>query len=243
MLAAIGPRDSAVDACAKAVRGAVLSGELAVGGRLPPERTLAATFHVNRVTVRHALARLVDEGLLSVRQGSGYVVQDYLKGGGPELVVALAQAATSRELKPIVRDLLEVRRGVARAVLERLAARRPSREALRRVQAAVEELERAIDAKAPVRALARADLDVLAAVVACTGSAVMQLALNPIAATVLGVPALLEAMFAEPRQNVAGWRLFLEWLENPSAQSVDLVMAVLQQRDQATVAGLRKETP
>ena len=80
------PRSSAVDACADALRRAIVGGDLAVGARLPPERTLAGQFGINRVTVRSALARLARERLLTVRQGSGYVVQDYRRHAGPDLI-------------------------------------------------------------------------------------------------------------------------------------------------------------
>lgn len=44
------------------------------GESLPPERDLVSNYNVSRVTVRKALKLLVDEGLLTVKQGSGYVV-------------------------------------------------------------------------------------------------------------------------------------------------------------------------
>lgn len=241
-LTVLEPRETTVDACARALREAVLQGEFAVGARLPPERTLAETFRVNRVTVRGALGRLVAEGLLAVRQGSGYLVQDFLREGGPDLVLSLARGADAKALADIVRDLLEVRRGVARAVLERLVKKKPSRAAVARVRRAVDALEEAAQRGAPARELAQADLEVLAAVVAATGSAVIQLWLNPIATVLLGLPRLVGAMFKAPLENVLAWRLLADWMDAPKADALDVMMAVLSAHDEATVASLKKET-
>ncbi len=241
-LAELGPRETTVDACARALRDAVLKGELAVGARLPPERALADTFKVNRVTVRGALGRLVAEGLLAVRQGSGYVVQDFLRECGPDLVLALARSASAKQQADIARDLLEVRRGVARAVLERLVKRKPPKQAVARVRRAIDGLEAAAREGAAVKELALADLDVLAAVVAATGSAVIQLWLNPIAAVLLGMPQLAAAMFRAPQQNVGAWRLLAEWMDAPKGSALDLMMVALATHDEATVASLKKET-
>ncbi|MEW6567282.1 MAG: GntR family transcriptional regulator [Chloroflexota bacterium] len=49
----------------------IRSSELAVGAQLPSEPALAQAFGVNRNTVRHAIALLVDKGLLSKEKGVG----------------------------------------------------------------------------------------------------------------------------------------------------------------------------
>lgn len=55
----------------RALRGAVRSGQLAPGTRLPPYRSLAADLGIARNTVADAYAELVAEGWLTARQGSG----------------------------------------------------------------------------------------------------------------------------------------------------------------------------
>lgn len=62
------PRASS--AIADQIRGAILSGRLSEGERLPPERELAVQFGVSRVTVRDALRVLEAMGLVEIRVGS-----------------------------------------------------------------------------------------------------------------------------------------------------------------------------
>ncbi len=56
------------------VRGRILSGELAVGDRVPSDTELADAFRTTRATVRHALTRLVYEGLIVRHVGRGSYV-------------------------------------------------------------------------------------------------------------------------------------------------------------------------
>src|SRR5512135_627319 len=122
----IAHREPAHQACEHALRRAILRGELAVGERLPPERELAAQFGVSRLTLRAALATLDAAGLISVRHGSGYVVRDFVRDGGPDLLPGLADLASERgDLPPIAADLLRVRRHLAHAALERLVEHPP----------------------------------------------------------------------------------------------------------------------
>ncbi len=241
-LTTLEPRESAAGACARSLRAVVLQGELEAGERLPPERALAQTLGVNRVTVRAALAQLVSEGLLSVRQGSGYVVRDWLDAAGPELLLALAQESDAAGQHELVRDVLEVRRAVARVVLERLARRKAGQKALDKVAAAVDALEAKAQARAGARALAEADLSVLAAVVAATGSAALRLMVNPVASVLRGTPRLMEAMFRHPEENVASWRGLLAWMASPSAETVELALGALAAHDEATLSALRRKS-
>ncbi|EFH84656.1 GntR family transcriptional regulator [Ktedonobacter racemifer] len=57
------------------IREHILSGDLAVGTRLPPEAEIAQQHQTSRGTVRQALSILVTEGLLERIQGSGTFVR------------------------------------------------------------------------------------------------------------------------------------------------------------------------
>jgi GntR family transcriptional regulator, transcriptional repressor for pyruvate dehydrogenase complex len=230
---------SAADTCLRVLRGEILSGDLPPGLRLPPERALAERFRVNRVTVRRALSRLEAEHLVSVRQGSGYCVRDYRRTGGPDLIATLASLAhTAKDRAVIVRDLLAVRRQLARATLERLVES-ADEDALRSVESAIDRFAAAADANAPVAELAAADLDVVAALVAATGSAVLQLCFNPVAALLRELPMLQDVMYRDPHSNVSAFRAVLELVRKRSLAGAEVAIDLLADRDAATVQALR----
>ena len=59
---------------ANAVTDQIANGVLKPGSRLPPERELCQQLGISRVTLRKALARLVDEGALNASHGRGWYV-------------------------------------------------------------------------------------------------------------------------------------------------------------------------
>lgn len=240
MLSPLPPRVSAVDACADALRQRILTGELAPDTRLPPERELATQLGASRVTVRSALARLAESHLLSVRQGSGYVVRDFRRDGGPDLLPGLVSLARGRDIATIAGDLLLVRRQLATAVLERLSAG-ASPAALARVARSVDALEAQLDAGAT--AFAEADVAVVGALLEATHSAVLQLCLNPVLAVLREMPALRDAMYAAPATNVAAWRALIAWAKAPDAAVIPAVIAEMARRDRETLARLSTRKP
>ncbi|AGH80582.1 transcriptional regulator [Psychromonas sp. CNPT3] len=60
------------------IEAMILEGTLAVGEKLPPERSLAEQFDVSRPSLREAIQRLESKGLLMRRQGGGTYVQAHL---------------------------------------------------------------------------------------------------------------------------------------------------------------------
>jgi DNA-binding FadR family transcriptional regulator len=56
---------------AEDLRNRIESGDIAVGEKLPTERSLAAEFQVSRTTVREALLSLEIAGLVDIRRGAG----------------------------------------------------------------------------------------------------------------------------------------------------------------------------
>jgi GntR family transcriptional repressor for pyruvate dehydrogenase complex len=237
----IAHREPAHQACEHALRRAILRGELAAGERLPPERELAAQFGVSRLTLRAALATLDAAGLIAVRHGSGYVVRDFVRDGGPDLLPGLADLASERgDLPPVAADLLRVRRHLAHAALERLVEEPPTAAAVKAVTVAIEAMAAAVAAGAGESELARADLAVLAAVLDATRSPVLRLCVNPVIAVVSRNAALRSALYREPASNVAGWRLLAAWLGRPRAGDLPRILDLLAERDAATIDQLGK---
>ncbi len=240
MFEVIAQRASAVDSCAAALRDAILEGRAAVGSRLPPERDLAEQFGVNRVTVRSALGRLAAAGLVAVRQGSGYVVRDYRRVGGPDLVGALSELARrAGDPTSIARDLLFVRSCLAEGVLVRLAASRPSRDGVALIAASIDALERLVESNASTAAIAEADIEVLGTVLDATESPVLRLFLNPVTALLRDLPELRDALYASPRENVFAFRALLAWLAKPDAKSIQSIIGAMRARDEESIARLR----
>lgn len=68
------------------VRAAIQDGRFPVGAALPTQPALARELGVSTVTLRHALARLANEGFVEARQGSGTFVRSIRPVRGPVLI-------------------------------------------------------------------------------------------------------------------------------------------------------------
>ena len=71
---------------ARHIGAAIRSGLLQVEQQLPPERELAELADVSRVTVRKAVAELVNEGLVDQRRGAG----SFIRAAAPRLEQSLS---------------------------------------------------------------------------------------------------------------------------------------------------------
>jgi GntR family transcriptional repressor for pyruvate dehydrogenase complex len=71
----IGRKDGLVDQVVQAIEAQILSGRLAVGARLPPEREFSEHLQVSRPVVREAVRILVTRGLLDTKHGIGTTVR------------------------------------------------------------------------------------------------------------------------------------------------------------------------
>src|SRR5512136_3426678 len=75
MFTKVKPR-SVSDEIIDQIISAIFTGRLSVGGKLPPERTLAQAFGVGRQALREAIQKLQGMGLLEVRKPQGTFVRD-----------------------------------------------------------------------------------------------------------------------------------------------------------------------
>jgi GntR family transcriptional regulator, transcriptional repressor for pyruvate dehydrogenase complex len=113
------------------LRGQVLSGQWAVGERLPAETELARMLGVGRSTIREAVRVLVHAGLLETRQGSGTYVRAVTADPGWEPLLRRAAILEAYE----VREALEVQAAG-------LAAARRTRADIARIRALLTERDR-----------------------------------------------------------------------------------------------------
>lgn len=117
MLIRIDPADRAAlhEQVAASVRGAVRSGEVGPGERLPTAREVAASLDINMHTVLRAYQTLRDEGVIELRRGRGAVVAH--------------NAATTAELTDAIDRVIDVarRHGVSTELLIHTITERSSR--------------------------------------------------------------------------------------------------------------------
>jgi GntR family transcriptional regulator, transcriptional repressor for pyruvate dehydrogenase complex len=125
-------RSPLVDLAVAQLREQVLSGQWAVGTRLPAETELAQRLEVGRSTVREAVRALGHAGLLETRQGSGTYVRSVTPEAGWEPRLRRAAVLDAYE----VRQALEVQAA-------RLAASRRTDTDIAALRSCLAERERA----------------------------------------------------------------------------------------------------
>ena len=109
------------------------NGELKLGQRLPPEKDLAEHFNVGRSTVREAIALLRTDGQITTKPGRGAVVEAVSPS-----TLRLSASIDSES----IHQLFEVRK-IIEIEVAGLAAERRSDKALKRIEMAYAEMERA----------------------------------------------------------------------------------------------------
>ncbi len=121
------------------IRDWILNGTYGPGDKLPPERQLASTLAVNRASLRLALKKLKQLGLLKSRVGDGTRVRELTYSAGIELLPYIFRTAMVKQ-PDVLRDVLELR-DVVCCYLVRMAARRSDEVDMERVYNAIEKME------------------------------------------------------------------------------------------------------
>ena len=130
-----GPRHDLFDALAHPLREQILAGELAPGALLPSESQLARVAGTKRYSIRKALLRLQNEGLIEPVVGRGWAVVDE-ETGGSGLLPRYRQIAD--ELRVEIDAGLLTPGSALPSETELIAAHRVSRATVRRALAALE---------------------------------------------------------------------------------------------------------
>jgi GntR family transcriptional repressor for pyruvate dehydrogenase complex len=112
----------------------VLSGRYEPGEKLPTQRTLAAELDVNMASVREAVKRLEQLGLVEVRHGDAMRVTDWRASGSLDVIAHVLFAAGGLD-RDTLAHLMEARRLMlaesARLAAERRRSGAPARRARR----------------------------------------------------------------------------------------------------------------
>jgi GntR family transcriptional repressor for pyruvate dehydrogenase complex len=111
------------DEVASQIINRIISGALAPGEKLPPEREVSEKMNVNRHTLREALRKLESLGLLSVRQGDGIYIKDYRDSGNLELLKHILYLKKDKTAD-VFKDILELRRVISPEMAEKAAVNR-----------------------------------------------------------------------------------------------------------------------
>lgn len=94
------------------IRENILSGQLSVGTRLPPEREIAQQMQVSRAVVNSGLAELERQGFLEIRPRQGAFVVDYGRNGNISTLNAIMEYHSETLGRAEIRSILEVRRAL-----------------------------------------------------------------------------------------------------------------------------------
>ncbi len=132
----------------------ILSGQFAIGQRLPPERDLAIQLGVSRPVVHEGLVELAARGLVEIRPRVGTFVCDYRRDGSLALLNSLVSYGQGRLEPGLLTGLLDLRM-LFEVETARLAAGR-------RTEADLDALSALVDAEAaadPADPDGLADLD------------------------------------------------------------------------------------
>lgn len=97
------PKQRLSDEVAARLKDEILSGQLALGARLPTEPGLMERFGVSRTVIREAIAGLRNDGLVNATQGRGMFVTEALPGASiwrpPEEVNSIPRAMDLYEFR------------------------------------------------------------------------------------------------------------------------------------------------
>jgi GntR family transcriptional regulator, transcriptional repressor for pyruvate dehydrogenase complex len=152
----------------------VLSGRYEPGEKLPTQRALASELDVNMASVREAVKRLEQLGLVEVRHGDAMRVTDWRTSGGLDVVAHVLFAAGGLD-HDMLGQLMEARR-LMLAESARLAAERRDGDQAQRLESLAERI-----ADAPDDAAAQAlDFAFFSELVEAAGNVVLVLVMNSI---------------------------------------------------------------
>src|SRR5262245_41458933 len=123
-------KQSVADEIVDQLRRLILTGVYPPASKLPPERELAKELQVNRASLREALKKLENLGLVTIRQGDGTRVANFFETAGIELVTHLIPLARTN-YPGLIREVLEFRWMYARDLARLAAARREPEDMIR----------------------------------------------------------------------------------------------------------------
>lgn len=99
------------------IESMILSGELSIGEKLPPERDLAQQMQISRSVVNDGIVDLAHRGFLNIIPRQGTYVADYKKHGTVDILIAIMKNGSITE--DYIHSVLEMRQICMDYALER----------------------------------------------------------------------------------------------------------------------------
>lgn len=180
----------------RALCDAIVSGGYEPGEKLPTQRALAADLGVNMASVREAVKRLEQLGLVEVRHGDAMRVRDWRAYGGLDVIVHLLFSAGGLDRSTLA-AVLEARR-LMLAEAAGLAAKRRTDEQAGRLEAMAVRIAAEDDAGAAQLL----DLEFMTELVEASQNVVFVLVLNTVRRLYLDHAGLFSAVVAD-REELA----------------------------------------
>lgn len=100
----------------------ILTGELKVGEKLPPERQLSEMMQVSRSVVNSGIAELEQKGFLTVNPRSGTYVADYRRNGNLDTLASIMNFNGGKLRNEEIRSIFEVRIALDSLLVKRCVA-------------------------------------------------------------------------------------------------------------------------
>jgi len=96
----------------------ILSGKLAIGEKLPPERELAESMQISRSVVNAGITEVADKGFLEIVPRSGTYVADYRKKGKLDTLISIMKFNGGTLPDADVLSILQIRKVLTTLALE-----------------------------------------------------------------------------------------------------------------------------
>lgn len=212
---------------AERIRHYILSGPFKPGDRLPPERELAGLLKVTRTTLREALKILQTLRFVTIRQGDGVRVSDYLRSANLEILADLLFRHGQPD-QAILANILEAR-ALFGKVVARLAASRRTKEHLQRYETLLKDLEAAKEDPTKVQSL---DLCLFEVLAEATNNLVFIFVMNSIRPIYMRHREAFAFLYSDPQRVISGHKALLEALKdgnsNDAEKAVEMLVTTLK---------------
>lgn len=230
------PRRSLSDAVFEQLREQIVSGAMVAGSPLPAERLLCEALGVNRSSVREALRRLQQSGLVAVRHGGTSHVLDYRESAGLDLLEALLITPAGDFNPDIIRSVLEMRSAIAPDAA-RLAAERGSPALMARLDKIVAAMRQA---GGDLKRLQELALEFWEGIVGASNNVAYRLAYNSMRRTYDKCRDLLQSVLAEELADVAAYAAIAAALRRGDAAAAETKARRLIRRGEEAIGAALK---